>query len=518
MEDKTMKTKKANMPPYRAKSLALLKEWGQKLSVYSLLATGPALAVHAQEAQTEAAPTPETNRAGQRARFPRWLRQSLSNPELLRRQSEFLLPHQRGDAGLLAPSAGNDDCPGRPIPAGSYPAAAPYTDTGDTTGANNTISRIQPYYTYDAFGPDQVYSFKLTDRGARPQIEVAATSGAYRPLIYVLLSGDFAPCPAGTGNFASNVLVYDDTRFSGEAAAILDSSQMRFLPLNVPLHLFIDSQQNDANGVGPYTLRMRDVTIDTPVCANPIDCRDFFVLQHYRDFLSRDPDDAGFAYWFNELAQCGMDADCLHNRRIGVSAAFFVESEFQEAGYFVYRLYRASYGNMPAPNQPRANITFNEFEGDRGFLFAGNLEQGKQQLVNDWVQRVRFLNEYPLMLTNADFVNRLFDRAGLVPFTAERQAEIDAMNTQGRTRAQVLRNVADLPALRQREYNPAFVLMQYFGYLRRDPDQAGYDFWLNILNQQPANARGMVCAFVTAAEYQLRFGNVITRSNADCAP
>ena len=104
------------------------------------------------------------------------------------------------------------------------------------------------------------------------------------------------------------------------------------------------------------------------------------------------------------------------------------------------------------------------------------------------MQRSRFLNEYPLTLPNAQFVNHLFDQAGLTPFTAERQAEIDAMNNQGRSRAQVLRNVLELPAFRAREYNPAFVLMQYFGYLRRDIDPAGYDFWLNILNQQPQNS------------------------------
>ena len=57
---------------------------------------------------------------------------------------------------------------------------------------------------------------------------------------------------------------------------------------------------------------------------------------------------------------------------------------------------------------------------------------------------------------------------------------------------------------KQAEYNSAFVLMEYFGYLKRDPDQAGYDFWLNILNhREPGNYRGMVCAFITSDEYQL---------------
>src|SRR5947208_55152 len=83
---------------------------------------------------------------------------------------------------------GNDDCPGRPIPGGIYTAAAPYIESGDTTGANDTVTSVGSsssyYYNYDAVGPDQVYSFILTGRGPNPRIEVTTTSGAYRPLIY----------------------------------------------------------------------------------------------------------------------------------------------------------------------------------------------------------------------------------------------------------------------------------------------------------------------------------------------
>ena len=63
----------------------------------------------------------------------------------------------------------------------------------------------------------------------------------------------------------------------------------------------------------------------------------------------------------------------------------------------------------------------------------------------------------------------------------------------------------------------AFGLMQYFGYLRRNPEQEGYDFWLNVLNNRgPNNFQGMICAFLTSAEYQNRFGSAVTRTNADC--
>ncbi len=87
-----------------------------------------------------------------------------------------------------------------------------------------------------------------------------------------------------------------------------------------------------------------------------------------------------------------------------------------------------------------------------------------------------------------------------------------------KTRAQVLLDVIEIQEFKDREYNPAFVLMQYFGYLRRDPDQGGYLFWLDVLNNhEPNNFRGMVCAFLTSAEYQLRFGSSVTRSNQDCS-
>ena len=71
--------------------------------------------------------------------------------------------------------------------------------------------------------------------------------------------------------------------------------------------------------------------------------------------------------------------------------------------------------------------------------------------------------------------------------------------------------------LQQREFNRAFVLMQYFGYLRRNPDAApeatlnfaGFNFWLNKLNQFNGDYIGaeMIKAFIGSAEYRKRFGN-----------
>lgn len=239
------------------------------------------------------------------------------------------------------------------------------------------------------------------------------------------------------------------------------------------------------------------------------DNTDYFIHQHYLDFLSREPDVSGFDYWTAHIDQCGNNPACLLSERIGTSAAFLIETEFQQSGYFVYRLYNSSFGRRP---------TYSEFTVDRKKVIGGpQLNASKAALVSAFVQRDQFKAVYPDSLSNLDFVNHLFDSAGLVPFPAERQAAVGALNT-GATRAAVLSGVADNPALMQREYNPAFVQMQYFGYLRRTEDQRGFQFWLDVLNQQPNDYRRMVCAFITSEEYQRRFTNNITHSNAECGP
>jgi hypothetical protein len=242
--------------------------------------------------------------------------------------------------------------------------------------------------------------------------------------------------------------------------------------------------------------------------SNPINDAQQFVRQHYLDFLGRNPDAGGLDYWSSQITGCTNDR-CVNSRRIGVSAAFFIELEFQDTGSFVYRLYKAALGRRP---------TFTEFSTDRATVVAGpNLEANKQALANDFVTRPGFLQLYPLSQTNEQFVNKLFDTAGLLPFTSDRQRLINDMQN-GKTRAQVLREVVEFTDFKTREYNPSFVLMQYFGYLRREADQGGYDFWLNVLNnQQPNNYRGMVCSFITSREYQERFGLLLRRTNADCA-
>jgi hypothetical protein len=246
--------------------------------------------------------------------------------------------------------------------------------------------------------------------------------------------------------------------------------------------------------------------------ANPLDTAEYFVRQQYLDFLDREPDEAGFNFWSDQINQClsvppaSTASDCLNTRRREVAAAFFISNEFQESGYFVYRLYKASLGVGPA---------FAQYLADRNSVIGGaSLTASRAALLNDFVERAEFLQAYPASLTSAQFVNKLYDTAGLYPYLLERQIEINHLNTGG-MRSQVLQDVIEDSRFKSAEYNSAFVLAEYFGYLRRNPDPDGYDFWLNVLNAE-SGYRGMVCSFITSAEYQRRFGSVISRSNSEC--
>lgn len=262
---------------------------------------------------------------------------------------------------------------------------------------------------------------------------------------------------------------------------------------------------------------------------NPLDNSDaqFFVRQHYLDFLNREPDAAGLAFWTNQITSCGSDAQCIEIRRINVSAAFFLSIEFQETGYLVYRMYKVAY-NPPGIPVP---VRYNEFMSDtqrisRGIIVnQGNWEQqleaNKQAFANEFVVRTRFAQEHPTSNTPAQFVDALFANAGVTPSASERNFAIaefgGAPNTiDTSARARVLRRIADNATLKQQELNKAFVLMEYFGYLRRnpfDPPEAtlnfdGYNFWLSKLNQFNGNFVNaeMVKAFLVSGEYRHRFG------------
>jgi FG-GAP-like repeat len=285
-----------------------------------------------------------------------------------------------------------------------------------------------------------------------------------------------------------------------------------------------------------------DVSILINTCSsaatNPIDDAQFFVRQHYRDFLNRDPDSSGLAFWTNEITSCGSDSQCTDVKRINVSASFFLSIEFQQTGYLVERIYKAAYGdatgtsNFPSNHQLAVPaVRFNEFLTDTERIGQGVivlqsgweqlLESNKQAYAKEFVQTSRFISAFPATLTPADFVDKLNQNGGSVLSPSERTTAINYFAGAGDTsnmtaRAQAVRQVAEDQDLYNAESNRAFVLAQYFGYLQRNPNDApestldytGFDFWLTKLNQFNGNyiQAEMVKAFLSSSEYRHRFG------------
>lgn len=435
-------------------------------------------------------------------------------------------------------------------------------------------------------------------------------------------------------------------------------------------------------GAGLGSPNTAEVTITdndaVPPTTNPIDDAQFFVRAHYLDFLNREPDTAGFNFWVNQITSCGSSAACIADKRINVSAAFFLSIEFQQTGVLAYLTHQAAFGNSKLTGAP-VPILYGEFEREvqalqKNFIFGtpgadAQLEANKQAYFNAFVNKPEFISKYD-GLSNAQYVDNLLSTAGLstsnfivnitnsqevpptnptltggarrpasygtatfsinsaetamtffatvnnvdltgsqtsdtndnlvnahihagasvapgvngpvvwgffgtpfnetapndqvvTPFvggvggtisgkwdtsegngttlTAQlpnikegrayinfhttqfgggelrgnfpvlgsfRDSLVAGLNATTDTRATVLRKVAELAYLNQREFNSSFVTMEYFGYLRRDPDPAGFNFWLKKLNDFGGNfiTSDMVKAFITSSEYRQRFG------------
>jgi len=238
------------------------------------------------------------------------------------------------------------------------------------------------------------------------------------------------------------------------------------------------------------------------------------VATHYHDFLNREPDAVGLAFWTNQIIACGNDAQCVEAKRINVSAAFFLSIEFQQTGFLRYLMQRESFGSMPKYTEFMRDVQ--EVSRDVVVNTPGweqKLQDNQQHFAEEWTKRPAFKATYDAM-SNADYVNALYLNAGIIVTNAQRDSLVNALDNANENRAAVLLDVAANAVFREKENSAAFVMMQYFGYLRRDPDAApdsdlsGYNFWLNKLNTFGGDFQQaeMVKAFLASAEYRGRFG------------
>lgn len=396
------------------------------------------------------------------------------------------------------------------------------------------LAGVRPWRVAQAAGPSVVAfsagSYSVQENMTFRTITVLRTGDISGPATVDYTSADLTASQrtdytyaAGTLRFAANessktidILISEDLKLEGNES------------LTVTL----------SNGTGQALLGMPStasiVINDDPIEAgpNPIDFFDIFVGQHYHDFLARQSDTAGQLFWEGQISSCGSNQTCINDRRTNVSAAFFLSIEFQQTGYFVIRAHKAAFGSfrdvpryLPFLRDQR-RIGENLVVGNTGWelLLAAN----RQAYLEEFVSRPEFISNFPQGLNAFSYVNGLFANSGVIPTVNEQQAAVNAYgngNTFGRAAA--LNSVIESDSVFNFQYNPAFVLMQYFGYLRRDADDPpdnnfnGFDFWLTKMNQfsvagenmrddDVALARvkraDMVESFIVSSEYRGRFG------------
>ncbi|MCA1818134.1 MAG: S8 family serine peptidase, partial [Acidobacteria bacterium] len=291
-------------------------------------------------------------------------------------------------------------------------------------------------------------------------------------------------------------------------------------------HVILTNPSDNAVVGSPSTFTAEILDNDGALTPNPYFNTDFFVRQQYLDFLLREPDADGFNSWRGLINGCAepfnsnvSPYDPVTNPsalcdRINVSANFFLSTEFQLKGGYVFRFYKLTFARLPH---------YTEFTADSASVTGATSAEvfaKKAAFADAWVQRAEFTSQYNV-LNNTDFVNTLMGRYGLQSITTPdplnpdgstkipltRADLINRLTAATLTRAQVVRAIADSDQVGGAEFNSAFVSMQYFGYLRRDPDPSGYDTWTGFLASHPGQFRNMVFAFIASPEYKSRFGN-----------
>jgi predicted Zn-dependent protease len=384
---------------------------------------------------------------------------------------------------------------------GSQPAFhATETQTAVNVSAGNTTI-LNPIITLGA------PSFNPRILGVNGALQGApATLSAGRTYRFYVGGSNLAAFPLTTANVSvtSPFMTIDPASFAREDARAYGFSEPNYGIFSFNLVIADNAK------FGDYTLRLRSTAGETAYLSgalaldpytnyvelNPLENNGFFVRQQYLDFLFREPEPEGFNAWVGVLNRCDANpsTDC---DRVKVSQSFFESVEFRIKGFFIYRFYAVAFGRLPK---------YAEIIPDLQFV-TGQTEQEvvarRDAYTSAFVQRPAFRSIYD-QLSNADYVDTLLRTAGVT--ISNRDQLVNNLNTGAQTRAQVLRTIVESPAVEAKEFNPAYVAMQYFGYLKRDPEPEGFNAWLTYLNGHANDFRTMVHGFVNSVEYRTRFG------------
>ncbi|HWW74099.1 MAG TPA: Ig-like domain repeat protein, partial [Pyrinomonadaceae bacterium] len=244
---------------------------------------------------------------------------------------------------------------------GAHNITADYGGAADFLNSSAALSGGQSVGSVFEFSQT---NYTVAERGGSATITVNRTGLTTQAASVAYVTDDnslptvFVPCSATAGQALERC---DYERASGTLRFAAGETQKTFAVLvnddsytegTETLALRFNSP-SDGAGFGPKAVAVLQITDDVPESAgNPSDDSAAFVRQHYRDFLNREPDAPGLAFWTNEIESCNADAACREVKRVNVSAAFFLSIEFQQTGYLVYRMDRAAFGDINPPTVP----------------------------------------------------------------------------------------------------------------------------------------------------------------------
>lgn len=381
-----------------------------------------------------------------------------------------------------SPSASPSPSPGATPSPSPSPGATPSPSPSPSPGDERYVARFSAasYRVGENAKNIAITITRSGDVSREAKVDFATSDGtASARTDYTLARGRLFYAPGETRK-TFHLLVTDDSLVEG----------------NETLNVRIVEASNSGRIGSPGTAVVTIVDNDVANSANPVETTKFFVRQHYLDFLSREPEPPGLSAWSNILDTCpNDDSKC---DRMEVSSAFFRSQEFQERGYFIYRFYETAFGRRPR---------FSEFTPDMarvsGAQTATEQETNKVAFINEFTSRPEFKNKYDRLQTAA-YVDTLLQTAGVLTHP-QRNAWVNDLAAGRKTRARILREIVESAEVYHKVYNKGFVAMEYFGYLRRDPDEAGYKGWLDYLNST-GDYRVLVHGFIYSIEYRQRFG------------
>lgn len=372
-----------------------------------------------------------------------------------------------------------------------------------TVGLNSVLATVGSY-TVKVTNPD---GQNLTS--ATAIVVVSAPTAAPATVSGSVVAPDGTPLSGVTMDLGGNQAATTITDSKGEYRFLnVDTDNFYTVTPALANYRFNPSSRSFSL-LGNLTNAVFTGTMDSmSVRLNAIDGSEYFVRQQYLDFLGREPDQSGFNFWTNQIAQCNGNADCMLERRVNISAAFFISIEFQETGGLVDGLYRTSFDRAPQYaefNPDTATIARDVVVARAGW--EQQLASNRQAFLDAFTQRPAFQSIYG-GLNNSQYVDQLLVHTRIIWTQGERDALVDGLASGTLTRAGVLGQIAGDQRFIATKRNEMFVMMEYFGYLHRDPDASGYRFWLNKLNQFGGDYQKaeMVKAFIVSGEYRRRFG------------